>query len=527
MRFSRIVGLTAILAASPEFSQSSTPQMSASAAARFLDQATWGPTPASIAQLQQMGIDNWLNAQFALNTSNIPDQPILDSSGKPNRNIHPVQAAFFKNAVTGQDQLRQRVAFALSQIWVVSFTGVPVANAFPPYWRIFRDNAFGNYRDLIRAVTLSPAMGSYLNMANNNKANPAKNTSANENYARELMQLFTLGLTQLNSDGTPVLDQNKKPIPTYDQTVVTNLAKVLTGWTYPTAPGAKAKTNNPHYFFGQMFAVEPEHDTSAKTIFGNVNIPAGQTADQDLDSLVDALMAQPTMAPFVSEQLIQHLVTSNPSPQYIARVSSVFSDDGNGVTGNLQAVIAAILTDPEARAGDDLTATSANAPSTNRTFGHLREPALFMANMLRGLNATLTTNSVINRESAELGEDLFNPLSVFSYFSPQYRIAGGLLGPEFQIYTTQTAADRVDIVNSILFGTIDKGTTVNLTPFVQQAGSATSLLGYISSVFLHGAMSPALAQAATDAMNAASTPMAKTQAALYVVLTSDEYQIIH
>src|SRR5580700_4186749 len=130
-------------------------------------------------------------------------------------------------------------------MWVVSFTGVPIAYAFPPYWRIFRDNAFGNYKDLIQAVTLSPAMGRYLNMANNNKGNAARNTSANENYARELMQLFTLGLTQLNPDGSPVLDQNKNPVPTYDQAVVTNMAKVLTGWTYPTVPGAKAKTNNP------------------------------------------------------------------------------------------------------------------------------------------------------------------------------------------------------------------------------------------------------------------------------------------
>jgi uncharacterized protein (DUF1800 family) len=533
MRFSRIVGnaaifwVVAILAACPGFGQSSTEQMSASAAARFLDQAAWGPTPASIAHLQQMGIRNWLNAQFALNASDIPDQPILDSNAKPNRDIHPVQAAFFQNTVTGQDQLRQRVAFALSQIWVVSFSGLPVAYAYPPYWRIFRDNAFGNYRDLIRAVTLSPAMGRYLNMANNNKANPAKNTSANENYARELMQLFTLGLTQLHPDGTPMLDENKKPLPTYDQTVVTNMAKAVTGWTYPTAPGAKPKTNNPQYFFGQMFAVESEHDTSAKTIFGNVAIPAGRTAEQDLDSLLDALMAQPTMASFVSEQLIQHLVTSNPSPRYIARVSSVFQNDGTGVAGNLQGVITAILTDPEARAGDDPTATSPNAPSTTTTFGHLREPVLFLTNLLRGLNATLTAHSAINSASSELGEDLFDPPSVFSYFSPQYRIAGGLLGPEFQIYTTQTAADRADIVNSILYGRIDKGTTVDLAPFVEQAGSATSLLSYIGSVFLHGSMSPALEQAATDAMNAASTPTAKTQAALYIVLTSDEYQIIH
>jgi uncharacterized protein (DUF1800 family) len=496
--------------------------MSASAAARFLDQATWGPTPASIAQLQQMGIANWLNAQFTLPASDIPDQPILTSAGQPNRDMHPVQAAFFENTVTGQDQLRQRVAFALSQIWVVSSGGgVPFAYAYPPYWRIFRNNAFGNYRDVIHAVTLNPAMGRYLNMANNNRANPSKDTSANENYARESMQLFTFGLTELNPDGTPVLDQNNNPIPTYNQTIVTNMAKVYTGWTYPTAPGATARNNNPEYYIGQMFAVESEHDTTAKTIFANITIPAGQSAEQDLESLLDAFMAQPTMAPFVSQQVIQHLVTSNPSPQYIARVSSVFENDGHGVTGNLRAVITAILTDPEARAGDDPTAP------INPAFGHLREPVLFVPNILRGLNANLSPDSSVYYRATELSEDLFDAPSVFSYFSPLYRVQGGLLGPEFQIYTTQTAVDRADIVNATLYGQIVPGTTANLAPFVQQAGSTSSLLSYISSIFLHGSMSAALAQAATDAINAASTPLAKVHAALYVVLTSSEYQIIH
>ena len=365
------------------FGQPGTASLSARAAARFLDQATWGPTPASIVELQQMGIADWLNTQFALNTSDLPDQPILNSAGTSNNDLTPVQAAFFQNAVTGQDQLRQRVAFVLSQIWVVSATsGVPAAYAYPPYWRIFRDNAFGNYRDLIKAVTLNPAMGRYLNMANNVKGNPAKGTAANENYGRELLQLFTLGLTQLNPNGSPVLDQNNNPVPTYTQAEVTNMAKVVTGWTYPTAPGATAKATNPEYFIGQMFAVEAEHDTTAKTIFGNVQIPAGQTAEADLDSLLNALMAQPTMAPFVSEQLIQHLVTSNPSAAYIQRVAKVFADDGQGVTGNLQAVITAILLDPEARAGDNPNAT------VSSNYGHLREPILFMANILRGLNAT-------------------------------------------------------------------------------------------------------------------------------------------
>src|SRR5271154_5841176 len=209
-------------------------QVSDRAAARFLDQATWGATPASIAEVEKQGFAAWLQAQFALNMSNLPDQPLLNAAGNNNNNLAPVQAAFFQNAVSGQDQLRQRVAFVLSQIWVVSAeSGVPEAYAYPPYWRIFRDNAFGTYSGLIKAVTLSPAMGRYLNMANNNKANAAKGTVPNENYARELMQLFTLGLTQLNLDGTPVT-QNNVPVSTYTPAVVTAMSQVLTGWTYPT-----------------------------------------------------------------------------------------------------------------------------------------------------------------------------------------------------------------------------------------------------------------------------------------------------
>ncbi len=501
--------------------QSTTQVVTARAAARFLDQATWGPTPASIAQVESMGFTNWLTAQYALNTSDLPDQPILNSAGKSNNNVGPVQAAFFQNAVANQDQLRQRVAFILSQIWIVSQqSGVPQAYAYPPYWRLFRDNAFGNYKDVIKAVTLSPAMGRYLNMANNNKAASASGTSPNENYARELMQLFTLGLNQLNPDGSLVLDQNNNSVPTYDQSVVTAMSLSLTGWTYPTAPNAKAKNNNPAYYIGQMFSVDAEHDKTAKTIFANVTIPSGQTAEQDLDAVIAALMAQPTMAPFISQQLIQHLVTSNPTPGYIRRISAVFENDGNGVVGNLQAVITAILTDPEARAADDPLV------ALGPTYGKLREPILFMSDVLRGLNATVSAQSTISNDATEMGEDLFNAGSVFSYFSPQSKTEHGLFGPEFQIYSTQTAADRVNLIDSILYGTKATGFKVNLTPFVNHATDTTTLLNYISSIFLHGGMSSDLEAAATAAVNSATTPTAKAQAALYVVLTSSEYQII-
>lgn len=490
------------------------------AAARFLDQATFGPTPASIAQLQQAGIANWLNAQFSLNTSDLPDQPLLNAAGKTNTDLTPVQRAFFQNAVAGQDQLRQRVAFALSEIWVVSAVSTKPAYAFPPYWRLFRDNAFGNYRDIMKALTLSPAMGNYLNMANNRKGNATAGTAANENYARELMQLFTAGLTQLNPDGSPVLDSNNNPVPSYDQAVVTNTARALTGWTYPTAPGAAAKALNPAYYTGQMFPVESNHDTGAKTIIGGINLASGQTAEQDLESVFDALMNQKTMAPFIGRQLIQHLVTSSPSAAYVQRVSSAFLDNGAGVRGDMKAVITAILTDPEARAGDDSGAIP------NPGFGHLREPVLFLANLLRGLNATLGPASAVYNRANQMGQNLFYPATVFSYFSPLYRLESGQAAPEFQIYSTQTAANRADIVNTALYGTLDAGTTVDLTPFLNYGNNVSGLLDFISYAFLHHAMSSGLQQAAAGAADAASTPKARVQAALYVVLTSSDYQII-
>jgi uncharacterized protein (DUF1800 family) len=507
--------LWVLLVSLPAFGQSTNP-LTARAAARFLDQAAWGPTPASIGAVQNQGIANWLTAQFAAPVSDLPDQTILNSTGTSNNDLAPVQAAFFANTVNGPDPLRQRIAFVLSQLWVVSQVSVHPAYAFPPYWRLLRDNAFGNYRDIIKAVTLSPAMGTYLNMANNNKGNATKGTAANENYARELMQLFTLGLTELNPDGSMTLDANKNPIPTYNQTVVTNMARVLTGWTYPTAPNATAKVNNPAYYFSQMFAVEAEHDTTSKAIFNNVVVPAGQTAEQDLDTVLDALMHQPTMAPFIGSQLIQHLVTSNPSPAYVQRVAQVFTS----TSGDMKSIITAILTDPEARAGDDPNATP------NASYGHLREPILFLANLVNGLNGTIAATNSLNGHANEMGENLFNEPSVFSYFSPQYRTTGGLLGPEFQIYSTQTAADRADLVNTALYGKLDSTTTLNLKPFVQMAGDPGTLIDYISYVFLHGGISSSLRQAATDAADAASTATAKAQAALYVVLTSSEYQIV-
>jgi len=226
------------------------------------------------------------------------------------------------------------------------------------------------------------------------------------------------------------------------------------------------------------------------------------------------------MAPFISRQLIQHLVTSNPSPAYVQRVAGVFTNNGAGVTGDMRAVITAILMDPEARAGDD-----SSLPS-NPGFGHLREPVLFLTDILRAFNAQLTPTSVIYNFVNSLGQNLFFPPTVFSYFLPLYTLQDGTPAPEFQLYSTQTAATHANIVNTVIYGTLDKNTAMDYAEFLPYGNDVATLLDHIAYVFTHHSMSPELQQAATNAANAATTPLARVQAALYVVLTSNEYQVI-
>jgi hypothetical protein len=259
---------------------------------------------------------------------------------------------------------------------------------------------------------------------------------------------------------------------------------------------------------------------TSKVIIGGTTLVQNQTAEQDLEAILDALMAQPTMAPFISRQLIQHLVTSNPSPAYVQRVADVFKDNGSGIKGDMRAVITAILTAPEARSGDDPSLPGYAG------FGHLREPVMFLTDILRAFNAQLTPASVIYNFANQLGQNLFFPPTVFSYFSPLYTLEDGTPAPEFQLYSTQTAATRANIVNTVIYGTLDKNTKLDYSEFLPYAYNVAMLVDHIGYVFTHHSMSPALQQAATNAATAATTPLAKVQAALYVVLTSGEYQVI-
>jgi uncharacterized protein (DUF1800 family) len=508
------------------------PQIPAGVVARFLDHAAFGPDAATVAHIQSLASNPqdaftaYLNEQFAAPISPYPP-PAETGFG-----LNQVQARFFSNAVNGQDQLRQRVAFILSQIMVASALTENHPEELVPYLRIFQNDAFGNFRQLIEDVTLSPTMGQYLNMANNDKANAANDTSANENYARELMQLFTIGLSQLNPDGTLHLDSNNQPIPNYDETTIQNFARVYTGWTYPTKPGAALEKHNPAYFVGPMVPFAANHDETSKTLLNGFVVPAGQTPAQDLKDALDNVFNHPNVGPFIGQQLIQHLVTSNPSPAYVGRIAAVFNDDGSAghVRGNLQAVITAILMDPEAQEAPSVSAESGG--------GHLREPVFMIPAMLRGLGATVIDANTLAAQGSTLGQNVFTPGSVFSYFAPSYMIPAAftsgvaLLGPEFQLLTPSAAIARSNFVSSMLYGNLGGGTVINLTPYEAVAGTPQNLVDAISDAYFYGDMPAAIQAQLLSAINAipgtsAAVLKARAQAALYVALTSSFYNVEH
>jgi uncharacterized protein (DUF1800 family) len=271
-----------------------------------------------------------------------------------------------------------------------------------------------------------------------------------------------------------------------------------------------------------MVPVQANHDASAKALFPGYDLPANQTADQDLRGALHAIFMQPSLPPFVSKLLIQHLTTSSPSPQYIERIAKVFVENGSGVRGDLRSVIYAILSDSEGRAGDD--PGTIEAP----TYGHMREPILFVLNMLRGLGGTVADTSTVFSYAGQLGQTLFFAPSVFSYFSPNARTPEGLPAPEFQLYSTQTATRRANLVNSAVYGgRFDAGTTFNISAYTAAASSPSDLIALINTVFFHNAIPDSVKTAVTQAINPLAAASDKAKAALYIALTSSEYQIIH
>ncbi|MFY9803435.1 MAG: DUF1800 family protein [Candidatus Acidiferrales bacterium] len=501
-----------------------TISIGASVADRFLEQTTFGPTSQLVTQVQYSGLQGFLTQQYGLPVSPYPD-PAADETS-----LGPLQQRFFVQAITAPDQLRQRVAFALSQIFVIGGDKVTDPTGYTNYLRLLEADSFTNYRQIMNDVTLSPAMGHWLDMVNNGKPNTSQGDHANENYAREFMQLFTIGTSQLNPDGSYQLDSSGNQIPTYTQDTVEAFARAYTGWTYPLTPGMAQQTYNPAYWTGQMVAVDSNHDTDPKQLLVYPGVaaggllPGGQTAAQDLKGALDNVFNHPNVGPFVCRELIQHLVTSNPSPAYIQRVTNVFNDNGAGVRGDMKSVLSAILMDSEARRGDD----PATAVGTD---GHLQEPILYITRLMRAFNAT-SDGSDLAYYSSGMGQNpLFSP-SVFNFYSPNYVIPGTTsFGPEFQILTTATSLNRVNWANTFVFGSMGSGNKLDFSSYATQASNPGALVDTLNGLLMHGAMSSDMKNGVVTAMQSVPAGskqlMQEAQTAIYLIASSSQYQVQH
>jgi len=474
-------------------------------AARFLEQSSFGPTPASLAAAQQAGIEAHLAQQFAM-----PASPIPTPANNSNASL---RQWMLHNYTAAPDQLRQRVAYALSQIIVCSAGKLNYADELLPWLRALSKHAFGNYKDLLREVTQSPSMGKYLDLANSLK--PGMAGGANENFARELAQLFTIGLWQLNMDGSLATNGLGQPIPTYDQADITQLALALTGWTYATAPGATPQNTNWEYFGAPMETRQQNHATNAKTALG-FQIPAGQTVAQDLESVLEGLMSHSNTAPFVSIRLIRSLVTSNPSKAYVERVANVFVNNGAGVRGDLKAVVTAILLDEEAR--NDVAAADQ---------GRLKEPVLQICGLLRALNGQFNPGQQLTYVFDSMAQSILNPPSVFSWFSPLYRVPNStLFGPEFQIYTPTEATLRGNMIQYLL-SSGGGDFAIDLSPFQPHGSDMPGLVEKANQILLHGRMPAAMKQILANAAAPGYDAATRIQTVLYLTALSGQHAVQH
>jgi uncharacterized protein (TIGR03437 family) len=473
-------------------------------AVRFLEMTTWGPTPQSVVNIQTLGRDAWLAAQFAAPASAWPD-PDTTTEG-----VGRLQTAFSNIAINGGDQLRQRASFALAQILVASAVKDVQFEQMVSYQRLMGDYAFGTYRDLLTGITLSPSMGYFLDMVNNAKANPATGTAANENYARELMQLFTLGLVQLDSQGVPI-SSGGATVPEYDQSTVSELAKVMTGWTYGETPGFASLWPNMPYYFGPMVAFENYHDTTQK----NINLPtpcvisAGGTAESDLSAALDCIYRQSNLAPFVAYRLIQRFVMSDPSPAYVGRVASAFQTS----QGNLQTVMTTLLTDTEAQ---------------SEGTGKLAEPILYATGLLRALNATVTAADALTNQATLMGQTPLAPGSVFSYFSPFYRVPNLTpppVAPEFQALNAATALARANFAYLVATNGISGGIKVDLTNLLDLANNPSDLVEALNQALFRGEMDANVRGLLTTAASASTSPAARVRSALYAAAAAPQYEV--
>ncbi len=472
--------------------------------ARFLEQAAFGPTAGELINIGQQGINGWLGQQFTMAETAIP---IPASNGM-------AETQYLSRLVHAPDQLRQRIIHALTKIIVVSANKNPYSDEVVPWIQILSKNSFGNYRQLLWDITVSPQMGKYLDLANSGKATVT--SQPNENYPREIMQLFTVGLVMLNADGTPQLDGQGKTIPTYNQTTIGQTAKALTGWTYPTPPGGAMGVQNWESFTAP--AMEPReqyHDKTAKTLIGGCQIPAGLTVPVETNMVLDCLFNHPNTAPFICLRLIRELVTSNPSGAYVQRVVNVWNDNGAGVKGALQAVLTAILTDAEARQ-DQATPQQ----------GRLKDPIYAIVEFIRSMKGMLAPDNIRTWDLFLMGQSPLAAPSVFGHYSLTYRINGGsLAGPEFHIYSPTEAILRGNFIYDLLMNPNQTDMKIDLTPFQAVAADPSALIEQVNATLLFGRMPQSVKDSLAVAVAAAGDNNQRVVTALYLTALSGYYTI--
>jgi len=502
-------------------------------AARFLNQATFGATIESIAEFRTFNSKAaWIDAQINLPVSLTLPYTQDNSNGSDRKARHE---AWWNNALDEPDQLRQRVAFALSQIFVVSDLDYTLSNAqygMSDYYDMLSVNSFGNFRKLLEDVTLHPVMGVYLSMARNEKANPAEKIRPDENFAREVMQLFSIGLFELDDRGQLINPTN--PIPTYDQKTIEEFARVFTGWEFPTSRRWGDTGLRYTAYMGRMEPVEEYHDYGSKTLLNGTVIPANLGTAADLSLALDNIFQHKNVPPFISKALIQRLTTSNPSPDYVGRVSSVFKNNGNGVRGDLGAVVKAILLDNEAQQGQ----------AAYSDFGKIREPNIKFAHYWRALDGYTgpeangvhnTADFTLHRFDEMSGQAVMKSKSVFNFYKPENQLRPGkpLLSPEMQIMSEAfIASTHINYHHQVyrfhnranLNDDNPRVTLTNLEGLADLSGRPDQLLDWYNLVFFGGSMPDTMRKTLRDYMltldNDDKGRFARAQDTLFMVMVS-------
>ena len=512
--------------------------------ARFLAQAGFSVTPTDLGTVTTMGYGKWLDSQFAL----APSVPSAWSwiQAQPVKNTQAyLDFSVWRRLISSPDQLRQRVVLALSEIFVIStgqLNGVTdPASLAAAFWDTLEQNAFGTFRQLLQAVSLSGAMGSFLNMRGSIKVNPKTGGQPDENFAREVMQLFCIGLVQLNPDGTSKLDANKKEIYTYTQEQVTAFAAVLTGWNFDLAKGV-AQADDPAFATRPMTNDPSKFSTGDKDVLGTP-IAASADGPTALGQALDVLSNHPNNGPFIGRQLIQHLVSSNPSAAYVSRVTAVFNNNGKGVRGDMRSVIQAVLMDTEAR-----------TPPKGMSSGKLREPIVRFVQWARTFNLVSAANlwdiGSLSDPGSRLGQSPLRAPSVFNFFAPDYVPSNSTLGdnaitaPEFQICTETTVAGYLNFMQSVIQYGLGGGSsgsvmgsksscTPNYAAELSYASDPASLVARYNLLLAGGGLGADTLATITDAVSNVKVDSAtpnpglnsRVWAAVFLVMAAPDYLI--